>query len=346
MTPGNQLTEEAGEEQRPARGGLARYLASKLAGALTSLLLVVLLGFFLFRMLPGDPVQTMTAGREVTAEQIAELRERLGLSDPLWRQFLDYLGGLLQGDFGDSFRYGRPVGDIILERLGPTILLAGTATVLAILLGLWLGVRSAWRHGSRFDRTATGVALTLWSVPTFWLGLIVLMVFAVGVGPLPGLFPTGGIRSIDPPPGLLPQVLDVAHHLVLPCLTMVAVIFAQYQMVMRSSLLEEMGSDYLTTARAKGLREDLVRRRHAVPNALLPSVTLIFLHLGLVVSGAIMVETVFSWPGLGYLMVNALEYPDLPLMQGTFIVLAGTVIVMNVLADVVYRFLDPRVRAA
>ena len=172
------------------------------------------------------------------------------------------------------------------------------------------------------------------------------MVFGVGVGPMPGLFPVGGMVSPDTPPVLISQVLDVARHLVLPALTMVAVIYAQYLMVMRSSLLEEMGADYLTTARAKGLREDLVRRRHAVPNALLPTVTLIFLHLGLVVGGAITVETVYSWPGLGLLTFEALRVPDLPLLQGTFIVLAGSVIVMNVVADLLYRVLDPRVRAA
>jgi peptide/nickel transport system permease protein len=346
------LLESAPEHQEPdepeSRGGrggqLARYLAAKLGGGLVSLFLVAVLGFFLFRVLPGDPARTMTRGAPVSAEQIAELHRRLGLDQPLWKQFLDFITNLLRGELGTSYTYSRPVGDLIAERFGPTVLLVGTATGLAVLLGLWMGTRAAWRHGSRFDRASTSVALTLWSVPTFWLGLIVLMVFGVGVGPIPGLFPVSGIASPDVPDGVLPHVLDVAHHLVLPALTLVAVIYAQYLMVMRSSLLEEMGADYLTTARAKGLREDLVRRRHAVPNALLPTVTLIFLHLGLVVAGAITVETVFSWPGLGLLTFEALRVPDLPLLQGTFIVLAGSVIVMNVVADMLYRVLDPRVR--
>ncbi|QUH01713.1 ABC transporter permease [Saccharopolyspora erythraea] len=327
-----------------ARGRLGRYLAGKFGGGLLSLFLVAVLGFFLFRVMPGDPARTMTRGAPVSEEQLVALRARFGLDQPLWKQFLDFLGNLLRGDLGTSYTYSRPVGDLILERLGPTLLLVGTSTVLAVVLGLWIGTRAAWRHGSAFDKGSTSVALTLWSVPTFWLGLIVLMVFGVGAGPIPGLFPVGGISSPDVPDGLVPQVLDVAHHLVLPSLTMVAVVYAQYLMIMRSSLLEEMGADYLTTARAKGLREDLVRRRHAVPNALLPTVTLIFLHLGLVVAGAITVETVFSWPGLGLLTFEALRVPDLPLLQGVFIVLAGSVIVMNVLADVLYRVLDPRVR--
>ncbi|MCX2734110.1 ABC transporter permease [Saccharopolyspora sp. NFXS83] len=337
---------EARAEHVRSGGGWPGYIARKLGGGLVSVFLVAVLGFFLFRVLPGDPVRTMTRGAPVSAEQIEQLRQRFGLDQPLWKQFLDFLGALLRGDLGTSYTYSRPVAELIAERFWPTVLLVGTATVLAVVLGLWIGTRAAWRHGSGFDKASTSIALTLWSVPTFWLGLIVLMVFGVGVGPIPGLFPVGGMSSPDTPAELIPQVLDVARHLVLPSLTMVAVIYAQYLMVMRSSLLEEMGADYLTTARAKGLREDLVRRRHAVPNALLPTVTLIFLHLGLVVGGAITVETVYSWPGLGLLTFEALRVPDLPLLQGTFIVLAGSVIVMNVVADLLYRVLDPRVRAA
>ncbi|MBY8848825.1 ABC transporter permease [Saccharothrix longispora] len=318
---------------------MTRYLAGKLGGALVSLALVVVLGFLLFRVIPGDPVVTMTRGRPVGAEQIAELRARLGVDKPLREQFVDYLAGVLRGDLGTSYVYSRPVLELIGERLWPTVLLVGTATLLAVALGLWLGIRGAWRRGSRFDRVSTGVALTQWAMPTFWLGMLLSM--ATG-----DLFPSGGMRYPDTPPDFLSQSVDVAHHLVLPCLTMIAVVYAQYLLVMRSSLLEEMHADYLTTARAKGLRDDLVRRRHAVPNALLPTVTLVFLHLGLVVSGAITVETVFSWPGLGLLTYEALTGPDLPLLQGTFVVLAGAVIFMNVLADLAYRVLDPRVRAA
>lgn len=346
LVTSTEVPEPASAGSGTRSGNTLRYVLSKIGGALVSLFLVVVLGFFLFRVMPGDPVVTMTRGRPVTIDQINELRAQLGLDRPLWQQFLDYLVGVLQGDFGESYTYQRPVGELILDRLWPTILLAGTATLLAAVLGLWLGTLSAWRRGSRFDRVATGTALTLWSVPTFWLGLIVLMVFAVGIGPIPGLFPTGGMVSTDTPPDFLSQALDTAHHLVLPVITMVAVIYAQYQMVMRASLLEEMGADYLTTARAKGLRDDLVRRRHAVPNALLPTVTLIFLHLGLVVSGAVTVETVFSWPGLGQLLYQALQVPDLPLVQGVFIVLTGSVTAMNVVAELLYRVLDPRVRTA
>lgn len=338
---------EAAPSHRRVRGGALRYVLTKLGGAVISLLLVVVLGFFLFRVLPGDPARTLTRDRPVSNDQLAALRHQLGLDQSLLSQFWHYLTGLLHGDLGTSYEYKQPVIHMIAGRIWPTILLTGTATVLAAALGLWLGTRAAWKHGSAGDKATTGIALVFWSMPTFWLALILLIVFGAGLGPIPGLFPTAGMATPGGVGGgFIGHVGDVLHHLVLPCVTLIAVIYAQYVMVMRASLIEEMGADYLTTARAKGLREDLVRRRHAVPNALLPTVTLIFLNLGFVVSGAVTVETVFTWPGLGYLTFQALDHNDLPLLQGSMIVLAGAVIVMNLLADLLYRVLDPRVRTA
>ncbi|WP_460755062.1 ABC transporter permease [Nocardiopsis oceani] len=330
--------------QGPGRAvRVLRYVLGRLTTAVVSLFAVIVAGFFLFRILPGDPVRAMTEGREVTAEQREELRRQFGLDQPLWRQFLDYAEGLLRLDLGISFQYREPVVDLILERLGPTILLAGTGTLVAALLGLFLGARAGWKPGGRGDRVNTAVALFFWSVPTFWLGLLLIVLLASGRGFVPGLFPTGGM--VDPGvSGPLATALSTAQHMVLPVTTMVAVIYAQYLMIMRSSLMDEKGADYLTTARAKGLRDTIVRRKHAVPNALLPTVTLIFLNLGQVVSGVILVETVFSWPGLGQLFYSGLRVPDLGLVQGLFVVFAASVILMNLLADLVYPLLDPRVR--
>lgn len=345
--PGGAGTDELPAPAAPGAGHRARrviaYVFGRLLTAVVSLFAVIVAGFFLFRILPGDPVRAMTEGREVTAEQRAELRRQFGLDQPLWRQFLDYAEGLIHLDLGVSFQYREPVVDLILERLGPTILLAGTGTVIAALLGLFLGSRAGWKPGGRGDRVNTAVALFFWSVPTFWLGLLLIVLLASGRGFMPGLFPTGGM--VDPGlTGPLERALSIGRHMVLPVTTMVAVIYAQYLMIMRSSLMDEKGADYLTTARAKGLRDVLVRRRHAVPNALLPTVTLIFLNLGQVVSGVILVETVFSWPGLGQLFYSGLEVPDLGLVQGLFVVFAASVILMNLLADLVYPILDPRVR--
>ncbi|HEY8978470.1 MAG TPA: ABC transporter permease [Streptomyces sp.] len=328
---------------RHVSNGYLRYLAGKLGGAVVSLLAVLVTGFFLFRLIPGDPVKTMTGGRAVSAEQLAQYRKEFGLDLPVWRQFTDYCGKALTGDLGTSYQFHTPVVDKIAEALPNTLLLTGTGFVLYTLLGVALGTRSAWRHGGFGDRFHTGLALVLFSVPSFWLGLLLIVVFAVGAGPIPGLFPTGGMET-GGEEGFA-YVLDVAHHLVLPVVTFVAVEYGQTLLVTRSALLDEMGSDYLTTARAKGLRDAVVRRRHAVPNALLPTVTLVFVNLGRTVAGVILVETVFSWPGLGGLFYQALSVPDLPLVQGLFLFFASAVIVMNTLADLVYPLLDPRVAA-
>ncbi|MFJ2111026.1 MULTISPECIES: ABC transporter permease [unclassified Streptomyces] len=324
-----------------ARSAYPLHVAGKLGGAVISLFAVLVTSFFLFRIIPGDPVKAMTHGVPTSAEQLATLRRQFGLDLPLWQQFTDYCAKALTGDLGISYQFHAPVGELIVEKLPATLLLTGVAVVIYSTLGLWLGTRSAWRAGGLGDRISTGVALTLWSVPAFWLGLLLIIFFSVGTGPVPGMFPTGGMQSGDSTG--FGYVLDVAHHMVLPVLTLVAVGYAQTLLVMRSSLLDEMGGDYLTTARAKGLRDASVRRRHAVPNAMLPTVTMVFINLGHVAAGSILVETVFSWPGLGGLFYSALSVPDLPLVQGLFVVFAGAMILMNLLADLLYPLLDPRV---
>ena len=321
-----------------------RYVLGKVAGSLGSLAFMLVVNFFLFRVLPGDPVRTLARNRLVSERQINELTETLGLDQSLPQQFVTYLQNTFTGELGLSFKYRVPVADLIVDRLWPTLVLVGTGTILATLIGLWIGVRSAWNRGSRFDKVSTGSSLTVYAMPEWWLGLLLLAVFSVGVGPIPGIFPTGGLISPGVDPASLQGVFDQAWHLALPILTVTLAYLADYSLIMRSSLLDEMGSDYLMTARAKGLRDAQVRRDHAVPNALLPSVTLVALNLGFVVAGAITIETVFSIPGLGLLTTEALEVPDFPLLQGTFLVFSAAVIGANLVANLLYAVLDPRVR--
>ncbi|MGI8695870.1 MAG: ABC transporter permease [Mycobacteriales bacterium] len=327
------------------RGGFGGYLARKVAAAVVSFMVTLLIGFTIFSVMPSDPVAALTRGRPTSPGQIAALRKQLGVDKPVWVRFIDFLHRTFTLDLGYSYQYHATVSSLIGSRIWPTVLLMGASTIISVVLGLWLGVRSGWRNGSTLDRASSGISLTLWSVPTFWLGLILLVTFSVGFGPIPSLFPAGGMTNANVSGGELGHILDVARHLVLPCLTLVLVVFAQYVTIMRSSIIDELGSPYLLTARAKGLRDDDVRRKHAVPNALLPTVTVIFLQLGGLIGGAIAVETVYSWPGLGYLTFNALRIPDLQLLEGTFIIFSASIIVMNLLADILYRFLDPRVRA-
>ncbi|MDN6481438.1 MAG: ABC transporter permease, partial [Acidipropionibacterium jensenii] len=230
-------TVAAQETDEPPRGVPAiRYLLSKLGGAAISMVLVILLGFFAFKLMPGDPVARMAKERPMSVAQMNQLREQLGLNKPMIVQFWNYLVNVFTLNFGDSYVYKQSVASLIGEYFWNTILLTGTAAVIAIALGLWLGQRSAWKHGSWFDRITSGTSLVFWSVPTFWLALLLLMVFGGSLH----WFPTGGMTSPSPPTGAFDKVLDVASHMVLPVITMVAVVYAQYVMVMRASLIEEM----------------------------------------------------------------------------------------------------------
>lgn len=336
----------AGSTTSARRSSYARYVGGKLAGALGSLAFMLVLNFFLFRVIPGDPARTLGRGRFRTEEQLEEFRATYGLDQPLPQQFLTFLQNTLTGDLGISLRYRVPVADLIVDRMWPTLLLVGTSTLLATLIGVYLGVITAWNRGRAVDRAWTTGTLSLYSMPEWWLGLLLIATFAVGFGPIPGVFPTGGLSSVGAgDEGVLTQVLDTAWHLTLPVLTLTLAYLADYALIMRSSLLDEIGEDYLTTARAKGLRDIEVRRRHAVPNALLPTTTIVALNLGFVVAGAITVETVFSIPGLGLLATEALSIPDYWVLQGTFLVASATVILANFVVNVLYGILDPRVRS-
>jgi peptide/nickel transport system permease protein len=334
---------EAGQT-RHRGGGYGRYALGKLLGALGSLVFMLVVNFFLFRVLPGDPARTLGRGRLSTPEQVAEFNRTYGLDEGLLQQFTTFLKNLLHGDLGYSILYHRDVSEILVERMWPTLLLVGTSTALAALIGVWLGIRAGWDRASRFDRFTTGGSLTLYSMPEWWLGLLLIAAFAVGIGPLPGIFPTGGLHSVGVEPGSLHGVLDTAWHLALPVLTLTLAYLADYALIMRGSLIDELRSDYLTTARAKGLRDANVRDRHAVPNALLPTTTVVALNFGFVVAGAITIETIFSIPGLGLLTTDALAVPDYWLLQGIFLLSSAAVIAANLAANLLYGWLDPRVR--
>jgi peptide/nickel transport system permease protein len=336
---------EAASQPVRRRGSYGRYVAGKLLGALGTLFFVLVVNFFLFRvMLPGDPARALGRGRFKTPEALAEFKAQYGLDQPLPQQFLTYLQTTLSGDLGVSLRYKVPVSELILDRLWPTVLLVGTSVLFAMLIGVYLGMITAWNRGRTVDRVWTPTTLVLYSMPEWWLGLLLIVTFAVGIGPFPGIFPVFGLSSDDVDPTSLAGVVDVAWHLTLPVITLTLAYLADYTLIMRSSLLDELGEDYLVTARAKGLRDVDVRRRHAVPNALLPTTTIATLNLGFVLSGAITVETIFSIPGLGLLSTEALTIPDYPVLQGTFLVASGAVLLANLGANLLYGVLDPRVR--
>jgi peptide/nickel transport system permease protein len=322
-------------------GGLGAYAGRRLLNGAGTMVFVLVFNFFLFRLLPGDPIALYTRGRNMDRDQLRALRH--SLNQPIGTQFVHYLRNPFSSGV-DSTQFSRPVWDVIGDYVWPTLVLLSTSTVLAAVIGIAIGIRGGWKRGSTFDRASTGITLTLYAMPEFWLGMVLLILFSTGVGVFPGIFPSGGTITPGLDPWSLDGILDQAWHLTLPAATLTLAYLAEYALVMRSSLVDELRQDYLVTARAKGMMEKLVRRRHAVPNALLPTITLVFLNIGFVVSGAITVETVFSWPGLGLLSYQAIRGPDVPLLQAIFLLFSLSVVVANIVADIVVAAVDPRVR--
>ena len=318
----------------------ARHLGGKLLGSLGTLAFVVVFNFFLFRVVESNPVGTLFRGRQLTEAQRLELRHQFGLDGSKLDQFWHYLVQLAHFNLGRSYETNATVISEIGNAAWPTIALVGIATLLSTLIGVLWGISAGWRRGSFRDHGLTSFSMITYAMPEFWLGMLLLIGFAV----LLDWFPIGGITDPSAASTGFGKLLDEAHHLVLPCVTLAVAYIGEYQIVMRSSLIETMREDYLVLARAKGLREAAVRRRHAVPNALLPVVTLIAINFGFVLSGAIAVESIFSWPGLGHATYAAIRAPDLPMLQGLFLVFSASVILFNLVADLVYAYLDPRVR--
>lgn len=318
----------------------ARFLGKKLIGSILTLGFVLVFNFFLFRVVQNDPVGSLFRGRNIPQDRLDQMRVEFGLDKSLPEQFVAYLRETAQLNFGLSYQSRQPVWTEIADKVWPTVVLVGLAALLSAVIGVIGGIIAAWRRGSKTDYAITSSTMVFYSMPDFWLGMLLLVGFAVVLG----WFPVGGLVDLGSNATGFARILDQLHHLALPCLTLTLAYLGEYAVVMRSSLLDVMGEDYLTVARAKGLRDVQVRNRHAVPNALLPVVTLAAINLGFVLSGAIAVETLYSWPGLGKATADAVRGPDLPMLQGLFLVFSAAVIVFNLIADMVYAALDPRVR--
>jgi peptide/nickel transport system permease protein len=325
------------------------YILRRVLWAGFTIVVVVTLNFFLFRVLPGDPAKAGIRDPRLTAEAQQAIRERFGLDKPLLigapgspfdSQFFRYFGRLLQGDLGISYNFNRPVTDLLRERLLNTVLLVLVGEVLAIVIGIAMGLLAAWRRGAPLDVGVLSLGLFTWALPTFFLGIILLIVGSSYLG-----LPVGGIRTAGARyEGLWDQLRDIGRHLLLPTLTLTIVLLGEFMLIMRSSLLEVLGEDYILTAKAKGLTDGQILRQHALQNAMLPMITLVALTLGFTVSGSILIESVFSWPGLGAAVFDAVSRRDYPMLQGAFLLFTVSVVFANMAADLLYLALDPRVK--
>lgn len=319
------------------------YLARKFGALAITLFGVAVFNFFLFRVLPGDPIRLLQRAGNLNAEAVARIRELYGLDQTLPVQFVLYLRNLATAQFGNSITYQAPVADIIAARMVNTIILLFAATLLVVVLGVILGVIAGARRGSRFDSSTVVTSLIFWSLPTFWTGLILIFIFGVYLHALPisGMSVPGATYT-----SWLDQAADLGRHIVLPTLTLALVDVGQFVLITRSSLVDVLTEDYILTAKAKGLSRWAVVWRHGVRNALLPVVTTTALYVSLVIGGAIQVETVFSWPGMGRLMYDAVLRRDYPILEASFFIFAVAVVTANLLSDLMYQLLDPRVREA
>jgi peptide/nickel transport system permease protein len=320
-----------------------RYLARKIIWLVVTLYGIVTFDFVLFHLLPGNPVELLARSGHLTPQAVADITRVYGLNHPPLEQYLIYLRNLLHGQLGISFTYREPVRNLLGQYLGNTILLLAGATVLTITLGVLAGVIAASRRGGGYDSATITASVIGWSLPTFWTGLILAFMLGVWLHAFP-------IFGIETPNAVYTsawqRVSDITAHLALPTLTLIVVNVAQFVLVARASVIEVLAEDFMLTATAKGLLPRAILWRHAVRNALLPIVTSSALLIGLVVGGAIEVETVFSWPGMGLLVYNSVLNRDYPVIEAAFLVFAVAVLLVNFASDLLYQILDPRVREA
>lgn len=318
---------------------LLQYFLFRLLQMVPIALIIIIINFVLIHLAPGD-VSIMLAGEGADPEYMRSVREAYGLDRPLYEQLFVYLGQVLQGDLGLSFRTREPVIDIIAQRIPATLLLAGTSLIFASIFGVIIGTIMARRPGSVLDTAVTTLSISLFSIPVFWFGLMLILLFAVTLKWLP----SSGMVSIAAPREGLGYVLDVAKHMVLPVIALSSVWLGQYVRLARASVSETLAEPYVTTARAIGFPERRIMSRFALRNAMLPIVTVLGLELGMLLGGAVLTETVFSWPGLGRLIYEAILSRDTPVIMGAFIIMSFTVMLAALVTDMIYAALDPRVR--
>lgn len=323
-----------------AARGFVNFAFKKLFAAALTIIAITCVNFVIFRIAPGDPVRMMFRDPRVSAQQMQRVRERFGLDKPLGGQFAAYVKELARGNLGMSFWQKRPVLEVIADRVPQTLMLVLTSLVIAIIMGTSFGALAGWKSGSRFDSIIMSISLAVYSIPTFAMGLVLLLVFSFMLT----VFPLGGMST--PASGFsgFRHFLDVLWHMVLPAVSIIFWYVGEYVLLTRSSMIDVLGKEYITTARAKGLKESAILRNHALRNALLPVVTMSGISFAFAIGGVIEAETVFSWPGVGRLVYDAVLKRDYPLLQGIFLIFAVSVVLMNLVVDLVYGYVDPRIK--
>lgn len=321
--------------------GLSTYIIKRFFQSIIVIFAILLINFLIINLAPGDPARFM--GGEIalsSPEYLQAIRERWGLDKPVYERFLVYLYNLLRGDLGYSYRYLQPVSTLIAERLPTTLLLTITSTLLAFFIGTYLGLRAVRKVGGKLDTILTTIMFVFWSIPSFWLGIILIMIFGVHLK----ILPISGLVSVREIKTGIWYYLDILYHSILPITTLTLITIPIYYKLTRDTALNQLSEDYVTTFRAVGIDEGRLFKKHIFRNAILPPVTVFGLQLGYAIAGAALIETVFGWPGMGRLLLDSIYMRDYPVIMGIYLVISISVVLSNFIVDLVYMLLDPRVR--
>lgn len=319
---------------------MKKYILKRVCTGLMAVLIVFTFNFFIIRLAPGDPIKIIAGRDNPSPEMIDALYEKYGLDKPIPHQLVAYLKNIARGDFEDSILYGEPVTKILKDTIGPSLLLALTGSILALLIGTMLGLYAARHQNSFIDVFFSGISYIFNSMPSFWLGIMLIMIFATNLK----IFPTSGMTDMRNTYTGTKYVLDMMKHLFLPCLTLVIIQLPIYFKISKSSVTQVLAEDFMTTFRATGMSEKKIFNKYAFKNSILPVITVFGISLAYIVTGSALVETVFGWPGMGRMMMDSIMRRDYPLLMAIYIILSLSIAVMMVITDLIYAYVDPRIR--
>jgi peptide/nickel transport system permease protein len=324
--------------------GLRSYIIKRIIKSIALIIIVLTINFIIFELMPGDPMQFFIQAGKMKPEMIEEVKKTFGLDQPLEVRYIKYIESMLTWNFGYSFYTTTPVGQEILQRLPNTLLLVGLSTVLSIVIGVIMGVLAAYKRGGLYDSASVITSLTTYSLPSFWIGMVLLLIFHVWLQWFPGAGASPPEWAVNPPQNIIEIIAGRAQHLFLPLLTLTIFSYGGYLLLTRATVLETLTEDYIVTAKAKGLSERTILFKHALKNAALPLITNIALAFASILTGAIITEQVFTYPGLGEYLWRGINFKDYPVIQAMFYVIALAVIIANFIADLAYGIVDPRIK--
>lgn len=319
---------------------MKHYIAKRLLTGFIVVLIVVVLTFVLVHIAPGDPIRILAGKDNPSPEMIKALQQKYGLDKPIYAQLISYMKNIARGDLGTSILHNQPVSKMIMDRMGPTILLALTGAILAVVLGTLLGLYTARHSGTKIDAVLSYISYFFYSMPSFWLGLMLILIFASWLK----LLPTSGMVNLRAPSTGIGYVLDVLKHLVLPVSTLTFIQIPIYFKIFKSSIIQVMTEDFITTFRATGMDDKIIFNKYVFKNAILPTITVFGINLAYIVSGAALIETVFAWPGTGRLMLEAIMRRDYPLLMAIYLIMSVSIAVVMIVVDIIYACVDPRIR--